>query len=422
MINSATLMIREQDYVKQTLQAKFPWLLIDEYQDLGKSLHEMVLELQAVTEIKVFAVGDMNQSIYGFSGAYPDFLEELNNLDDFNSIQLENNYRSNQGIIEGSLDMLTSSPSRPNYSAKKRVNEDADFTFITCKAEMQAQCEIAAQKIIPKLKAKGISYNEIGILVASSNDVVQMATSLNDYKIPFYIVKWDFVKSDIVNWLQDCAKWCQDAKLQSFDDLFGFWKSQLKRHEHERSTWEVIQQRVHFYETLKTSKEKTSVLEWLNHIFSELDLKKVFEESSYYPEENENLDLLLNEAENKNLKDSPLKRLAFLGKPEDEVTITTRHSSKGLEFEVIIMLGMEEGRFPYTHQVKEDSRQMQEAHRLCYVCVSRAKRECILVMSQKHTIQTRSGPWTIKYEPSRFWVLLMERFGNDKNRFNSGNY
>lgn len=120
MVNIATQMIREQDYIKQTLEAKFPWLLIDEYQDLGKALHEMILELEALTEIKIFAVGDMNQSIYGFNGAYPDFLQELNGKDDFESIPLTSNYRSNQDIIEGSLDMLAIEPPRPEYSAKKK--------------------------------------------------------------------------------------------------------------------------------------------------------------------------------------------------------------------------------------------------------------------------------------------------------------
>lgn len=422
MINSATLMIREQDYVKQTLEAKFPWLLIDEYQDLGKALHEMVLELQAVTNIKVFAVGDMNQSIYGFNGAYPDFLQELDSKDDFESIPLTSNYRSNQDIIEGSLDMLTIAPPRPEYSAKKRVNEEAEFTFIVCEAEMGPQYEVVAQKVIPKLKEKGISYGEIGILVASSNDVVQMATALNDNNIPFYIVKWDFVNSDVVFWLQECAQWCLDGKLQSFDDLFRFWQLQLKVHEHERAMWEVIRQRVFFHRVLMESKAKTIVFEWLQFILSELDLKDLLNDSDRYPDENNNLVALLDEAQNKNLKDAPLRRFAFLGEPEDEVTVTTRHSAKGLEFEAVIMLGMEEERFPYTYMVEEGSRQMQEAHRLCYVSVSRAKRECFLIRSKKHTLQTQNGPWLKDYQSSRFWNLLYNRFGNDNNLYNSGEY
>lgn len=413
MINIATRMIREQDYIKQVLEARFPWLLIDEYQDLGKALHEMVLELQALTEIRIFAVGDMNQSIYGFNGAYPDFLKELNIKDEFESIPLISNYRSNQDIIEGSLEVLSIAPPRPEYYAMKRVNEAADFTFIICEAEMQSQFEVVAQKVIPKLTDKGIKFSEIGILLASSNEAVQMATTLKDNDIPFYIVKWNFDNSDIVFWLQECAQWCLNKDLQSFDDLFSFWQLQLEVHKDERRIWEVIRQRVFFHQTLLESKRKNTVIEWLEYVLVKLDLRKLLHGSDRYPDENDNLDALLDEASNRNLKDAPLRRFAFLGEPENEVTVTTRHSAKGLEFEVVIILGMEEGRFPYTYKVEEGSREMQEAHRLCYVCVSRAKRECILIRSKSHTLRGKYGPWVQKFKASRFWKLLYDRFKND---------
>ena len=84
---------------------------------------------------------------------------------------------------------------------------------------------------------------------------------------------------------------------------------------------------------------------------------------------------------------------------------------------------MEEGRFPYTYKVEEGSRQMQEAHRLCYVSVSRAKRECYLIRSKKHSLPRRSGgSWPKDFLPSRFWNMLHERFGNGNNTYNSKEY
>lgn len=74
-------------------------------------------------------------------------------------------------------------------------------------------------------------------------------------------------------------------------------------------------------------------------------------ESEIYPNEVQNLGRLSREAELHNLKGASIERFANLGIPENQVTITTRHSSKGLEFEAVILLGMEEGNFPhYTHQ------------------------------------------------------------------------
>lgn len=73
IINISATIIREKEFVRHALKCKFPYLLVDEYQDLGKALHEMVLELVFNTGIKLYAVGDKNQSIYEFNGGYPEF-------------------------------------------------------------------------------------------------------------------------------------------------------------------------------------------------------------------------------------------------------------------------------------------------------------------------------------------------------------
>lgn len=89
----STKLIQEQEYVRRCLSAKFPWIVIDEYQDLGRPLHEMILSLFTQTDIKIFAVGDPDQSIYGFAGAVPDYLMELYNREDTIPVELKNNYR-----------------------------------------------------------------------------------------------------------------------------------------------------------------------------------------------------------------------------------------------------------------------------------------------------------------------------------------
>lgn len=161
---------------------------------------------------------------------------------------------------------------------------------------------------------------------------------------------------------------------------------------------------------------KTNVFEWLIFVIEELNLKGTLTTSEMYPNEIKNLDILLKEAELYNLKGSTLERFAKLGTPEDEVTITTRHSSKGLEFEAVIMLGMEEGKFPFYKHLN-DRALLNEDQRLCYVCVSRAKKTCILLRSKKYTSNTQWGLKTFDYAPSRFWLTLQRKFGNQNNEF-----
>lgn len=420
IINISAQIIHDQEFVRMALRSRFPWLLVDEYQDLGKALHEMVLELVFNADIKLFAVGDMNQSIYGFNGGYPDFLMELMDRDDIHSVLLTNNYRSNQHIIAASLETLEP-PSPLSYFAKRRLEENPDFTFITCNHQMDQQYDVVANKVVPLLMQTNVPLNEIGIITWSNTDVKLMAAALRQNSIPFYISKWDFEKSATVTWLQDCAHWCINPNEQSFDDLFKFWNNLLINHNDPRKYLETIDLKVNFLKTIKEGKEKETILDWLALIINNLELANVLELSDMYPNEIKNLELLLDEATNHNLKDMPLERFAHLGVPNNEVTITTRHSAKGLEFETVILLGMEEGHFPFYLDVKNPIL-LAEAQRLCYVCVSRAKKSCILVRSERFTVDTQYGLKTHLYSPSRFWLSLDQKFGNEYNHFTHINY
>lgn len=421
IINLSAKIINEQEYVRETLKSKFPWLLVDEYQDLGKALHEMVLELVFYAGIKLYAVGDTNQSIYGFNGGYPDFLLELTRNDNIKTIKLVSNYRSSQHIIDASIETLKPTPPYPKYVASKRNEDIADFTFITCNNGMEPQYEVIAKKIIPNLLAKNIPLNEIGIITSSNPQIQHIATFLKQEEIPFFIVKWSFENSAVVVWLQDCARWSINKETQSFDQLFVFWKSLINNHNDSRKSKEDIYLKTMFYKILTDSLSSENCYEWLSHIISELKLKDTLNDSDIYPNEVENLDGLLDEAKLRNLKSSRIKRFANLGSPENEVTITTRHSSKGLEFEAVILLGMEEGNFPYYLNLGNDIA-LSEDQRLCYVCISRAKQTCILLRSESFTKQTKFGVKTFPYPPSRFWISLHDKFGNENNTFTKDSY
>jgi len=421
IINLSAKIINEQEYVRHSLQCKFPWLLIDEYQDLGKALHEMVLELALYAEIKIYVVGDANQSIYGFNGGYPEFLRELTGYDDINTIELISNYRSSQHIIDASLEALNPELPAPPYIAEKLKNDVADFLFITCEEEMDQQYEIVADKIIPSLVAKGVSLNEIGIIVGSNVQTQEVAQALQKKNISFFIVNWNFENSAVVVWLQDCARWCSDKSKQSFDDLFRFWRKLINDHNDPRKEWEIIRLKSQLYITLNTSKECKDCFGWLEYVKGELNIENTLTNSEIYPNETKNIQKLSQEAKLHNLKNASIQRFANLGFPENEVTITTRHSSKGLEFDAVILLGMEEDRFPsFFH--RNNPIALAEDQRLCYVCVSRAKRTCILLRSKFYTLQTRRGPWRKEFAASRFWNNLHNKFGNAQNTYTSQTY
>lgn len=423
IINLSAKIVNEQEYVRKTLRSQFPWLLVDEYQDLGKALHEMVLELVFNADIRLYAVGDTNQSIYGFNGGYPDFLEELSESDHITKIELVSNYRSSQHIIDASIKALGPLPPYPRYISGNRQEEVADFTFISCDEELEPQFRIVAEKVIPNLLKKNIPLNEIGIIINSNPNIHSMAQYLRARDIPFFIVNWSFENSEVVVWLQDCALWSHDRNAQSFDDLFRVWRNKIIiAHNDFRKNWEEIRLKTEFYKMLNNGCSKSDCFQWLSYVIDKLRLKETLDDSEIYPNENQNLDHLLREAELMNLKNASIKRFANLGVPEDQVTITTRHSSKGLEFEAVIMLGMEEGNFPFYKHLDNPSA-LAEDKRLCYVCISRAKKSCILLRSKIYNLPTRTGRiWRKEYEPSQFWTSLHNMFGSPENSFTYETY
>jgi hypothetical protein len=85
--------LRDNEWLQKALVAKFPVLAVDEYQDLGRALHRMVLGLCFSAGMRLLSVGDVDQSIYGFTGAYPELLQQLSERGDVQTVPLRLNYR-----------------------------------------------------------------------------------------------------------------------------------------------------------------------------------------------------------------------------------------------------------------------------------------------------------------------------------------
>lgn len=406
----STKLIQEQEYVRRCLSAKFPWIIIDEYQDLGRPLHEMILSLFTQTDIKIFAVGDPDQSIYGFAGAIPDYLIELYNREDTISVELKNNYRSNQDIIDGSETVLNIPR---DYHAMTREGESAIYRFITCNDGYPDQFDYFIKSIVPECKEKGIPMEEIAVLLGTQKDCKGLAIKCIENGIPYYISKHTFDRSDFVQWMEKCALWINDKSKVSFDDLFEYWyKIQIMHRESKYlSEKEILQMKEKLLDVLNGSiVQKDNLKEWIHYILRNLKVGDLLEKSEYMPDEKENLCKLYKEVSDDKYKDYGINKFSKIGKPENQITITTRHSSKGLEFEVVVMMGMDEEHFP-SWAVKNNPNAIFEENRICFVCVSRAKRVCILMNSNYYTEWNKYyGNQKKRYFPSRYIQQLKNKY------------
>lgn len=219
-------MIENEPFVRQCLHARCPWFVIDEYQDLNYPLHRMVLNLMDKTNMKIFAVGDPDQSIYGFTGANPQYLQELSKRKDVKSIQLKLNYRCGQKIIDGSEIIL--SPSTPrNYKSSRGEVDSGIINFIQRSGGLEDQVITIVEEILPKIEAAGYEPKDIAILYIDKHDAKILIQALDDYGIK-YAGERDqrYLRTPITRWIEELAQWCCGIRGKDgvrFKDILNFW-------------------------------------------------------------------------------------------------------------------------------------------------------------------------------------------------------
>ena len=412
IIIESTKLLQEKPYVRECISAKYAWLLIDEYQDLGRPLHEMVLSLIEHTNIKFFVVGDPDQSIYSFQGAVPHYLRELAEKPDVTQIVLRNNYRSNQDIIDGSELVLDQ---QRGYIAKTRENERALYMFIEVNEELDDQIQYFVKTIVPKLVDAQIPYEEIAVLVGNNTECNSIALVCQKENIPHYIVKHQFNRSDFVKWIENCALWIEGNTDILFSELGDFWTELITDNGAKYITdKEKLINIEHLHKVLKNSKTyEKSLAQWFAYLREELQFDYYLDNNVFFQDERDNIDNLVEEMSGAEYFDYGIDKFCKIGKPENQIVLSTRHSSKGLEFEAVIMMGMEEDHFP-NYYAKNDIRLLEETNRLCFVCVSRAKQICILMRSNYYTIKKKNGElWRKKFYPSRYWMQLYKKYGKE---------
>lgn len=135
-------------------------------------MHELVLTLISSTRIKIVAVGDPDQSIYGFNGATPEYFFELEESGNFEVVHLKNNYRSHQMILDASVSIL-GYPAN-TYKALKKFDDSPEINLVSCKMGIESQYEYIVNDIVNECLHKGIPYSEISVLAKSKSQVQEL--------------------------------------------------------------------------------------------------------------------------------------------------------------------------------------------------------------------------------------------------------
>lgn len=373
-------LLRDHTHVRRALWAKYPWFVVDEYQDLGLPLHRIVTMLVESAGVKVFAVGDPDQSIYNFNGARPEFLGELATREDFRPIRLELNYRCGQQIIDASLHVLQPEEPRGFLSATQG-DKRGEVVFTPCEGgldEQAAQVLARTQLLI----AAGVPAGEIGVFAKRWGDLAACEKLLRSSGVPFRLVRGREYKSTPLTALVEAMiAWCAGGWRSGsprMTAIFASWQRLSSACRGTSARSDDLAERVTLYKVLSALRDpEMTIGEWIKAIDSAMGLSDVKTVPAGVPlrmrHDTQELRRMLVSLAGADVAGQTLAE--FAGIDREKVVLQSLHSSKGREYTAVFMLALEDGVIP---QYKEDNR---DARRLFYVGMTRARQEVHLLFS-----------------------------------------
>lgn len=380
-------MIKDHPWIRNALRARFPVLFVDEYQDLGQALHELVLLLCFEGGLRLFAVGDADQSIYGFTGANPELLQRLTKRDDVRTIRLRFNYRSGGKIIRASLGALGE---ERDYRGVEGASE-GELTFWPVEGGHELQAQHIAKTVLPALLSRGLRSEQIAILYRAAWLGDKVVDSLERSNITY--IRTDsnaLVKrsSRLARFIEACAGWVTGGwqvadppyeRLvgQAIGLVYGGRVTELEEQA-------LSHQLMAFLRGGIDSSETTHV--WLQRFQQEL----ITPWQSISRNAHQEWEVCLEMIKRTDPRDNNDMLLTiFSGRIDGtgRVTLSTLHSAKGREFDAVILFGINSDDIPNWRD-KKSPMALREARRLFYVGVTRPRKElCLVYQKNLHS------PW-----------------------------
>ena len=433
VVDFAELMLRclelfqKNSTIRQHYQEIFKHILVDEFQDTSRLQYQW-LKMLTSSESFIFAVGDDDQSIYGFRGARPGNMKDLQK--DFNIknvIKLEQNYRSKNNILNAANAIIENNNDR---LGKNLWTASGDGDLIKQYTALDDRSETAF--ILDEIKMRhraGTDYNQIAILYRNNaqSRVIEMAMVSNNIPYRVYGGLRFFERAEIKSSLAYLRLINNKRDDNAFMRIVNFPTrgigaraiEQMQDHakKNECSLWEgakifiseaknlKVAAFIQLIQSIEDQVHGTNIDESIDIINTHSGLKDHYLKDKDGSSRVENLNELvsaaksfLNEDRDSVSEEEPNKKKSlalaeFLdftslesgelqaAASEDALQLMTIHSSKGLEFDTVFITGLEDGLCPHERSLNENNG-LEEERRLMYVAITRAKNKLYLTLSQ----------------------------------------
>jgi DNA helicase-2/ATP-dependent DNA helicase PcrA len=424
-------LVKGSEEVKLKWQAQFQYILVDEYQDTNQVQYSLV-KLLVNNQKRICVVGDDWQSVYSWRGAdYTNILNFERDFKDAKVIKLEQNYRSTGNILDVAGKVIANNK---NKAEKKLWTASGDGEPIDL---IQASNELHEADIIVS-KIKNLSQSnlkEVAILYRINAQSRSLEESLMRSNLPYQLIGgvrfYDRKEiKDILSYLNliyqpdDIASFLRVINVPprglgkvSLDNFLDFINRnnlslsaglQALDFEDFKLTPKAKAALINFRDLILKLKDEAADHE-VHELISKIIMLTSYKEHLKSSEKNweerlENINELVNLAKQYTgyslddfIQFTALQTSGDDSEDENSIKLMTLHASKGLEFDNVFMVGMEENIFPSSRSLT-DLEQLEEERRLCYVGMTRAKRKLYLSFATKRLL------WgNISYNlPSRF--------------------
>ena len=427
-------LLKKEESVLAYYRNKFKYIMVDEYQDTSKAQYEFI-KLLAQEHQNICVVGDDDQSIYGWRGAdIRNILEFERDYTSVHVVKLEQNYRSTQVILDAANTVISNNIERKRKKLWSEQKEGEKIKIQVASDEME-EAEFVADTIGRMHRRENKAFKNFAVLYRANAQARAIEDALNRSQIPYNIyggTKFYERKEikDLVAYLRLLQNVQDDISLKRIINVpkRGIGLRTIEKIEDraslkQESIFSVlldidtnsdistkakasINGFVDLVGTLRVIKDAYSVSKLIEKVLDvtgyldELEKDKSEEAQDRIDNLKEFISIAIefeNNSEEKDLE-TFLTNVALTStesedEENDKVSLMTIHTSKGLEFPVVFLVGMEEGLFPISRAVRSMAESdIEEERRLCYVGITRAKKELYMTLTKKRTLYGKTNP------------------------------
>ncbi|MFI9326923.1 UvrD-helicase domain-containing protein [Kitasatospora sp. NPDC052868] len=379
LVAAAVELVEGYEFIPNLLTAKNPSIYVDEYQDLSPGLDRIIRSLcfDGTTRSVLFAVGDHNQAIYGWTGTRPELLDEVSRHPTVSRVELTKNYRSAREIIDRASRLL-------GLSGIEGVSDGGLVDALYCRAGIKNQCQEAG-KLAAKLISEGCPAHEIGVLTPTNNHAELVVEEFRKLGVPVSANASPYPSTPATNLIEKLAVWTtrQDRPDGEFrlSDLLSEWRSILRAELGDLSVDLAL------IDAMKQSVDSDE----LAALFVGRILQSGLGAALRDPlrgEDSAAVSDLLELVDGGQLSDWTIRTLADRGSRTGRVGVYTMSSAKGLEFDATLILGVDQGQIPHFLSTY-NSKDLAEDRRKFYVAVTRSRKRTSIFYSG--FVQWQSG-------------------------------